>query len=396
MEENPKPNGAANNVTPSLLAGAPTQPPPLVLGKSSSPTAPPPSPTSLPPTPPSSAAPPPLPTNTPPSPPPQKLPPLPQVAQPPKESKTIRGSNRGLKLGLSIAAAGVLLVCAIGIAIAVLNRSGASGRGSTGAFFSRKDTVEDYVFLCETMLDKIKLVNGVEPSQAEVTVAARNRQHEFTRISAQGAALAEITQSLLAETAKRGEVLTNLPDGRAFFSGSGNVLAGLNSGSNQQVISGLEKALPELIHGLETYEKLTESLNYQHGMAIKLAKLAPKFSGPMTDAGALPCSFEEYERGLILVDKFQTLSVSNSFGSNLHNCVIFVRLSDVDGASYANVHFAPLWPKAGRLQASYTDTDVTTKRLDNATRVEITVWTRENSFEPRILTRPREGWPGPK
>lgn len=284
----------------------------------------------------------------------------------------------------------------LGIAITLANRPShraAGGYGSSGGFFTRKDTDEDYAFLCEALLDKIKLVGGVEPSDAEVTVLNRNRRGNFVRISAEGAELGGIAQSILGESGKADEVLTNLPNGRAFFSGAGDVITGLNSNSSDQVWSGLEKALPELIRGMETYAKIDESLSFRHGVAINLAKLSPKFSGSFTNSTTLNCAFAEHLPGLFEPNSVQSLSLTNSSGSDLHNCVILVRLSDADGKSYANVHFAPLWPQAGQLLARYTDTDVTAKTLANVTKVEITVWAREHSFEPKILTRPREGWP---
>ena len=286
------------------------------------------------------------------------------------------------------------MVCVLGIVITLANRPShraSGGYGSSGVFFTRKDTAEDYAFLCEALLDKIKLVGGVEPSDAEVTVLNRNRQDNFVRISEEGAELGEIARSILGESGKAAEVLTNLPNGRAFFSGAGDVITGLNSNSNDQVLSGLGKALPELLRAMETYAKIDESLSFKHGVAINLAKLSPKFSGPSTNNAALNYAFSQHLPGLFESETVQSLSLTNSSGSDLHNCVILVRLSDANGKSYANVHFAPLWPQAGQLLARYTDTDATAKTLANVTKVEIAVWAREHSFEPKILTRPREG-----
>lgn len=382
MNEKPQQHSVASNarpLVPPMLAAAPPQMPPPVLANAPSPSTPPR-----------------LSVNSPSSAPP-KIPLQQKRVEPPKEPKPSRGCNSGVKIALIIGGACFLVICALGIGIAWIKR--ANHQNTAGAFFSRKDTVEDYVSLCETLLDKIKLVGGVEPSEAELAIAARRSGSDIDRISRQAIKLAEIAQSLLEESAKQEQILTNLPNGKAFASGAGEVMTGLNSNSNEQVWSGLMKAAPDIIRGLESYDKIMEFATYHHGVAIKLAKLAPEFSGPPTNGAALICSFAEHQPGVFEFfepDPVQYLSLSNSFGSDLHSCVIVVRLSDADGKSYVNLHFAPFWPKDGNLSARYRSSEVYTKTLPNATRVEVNVCARELSFEPILLKKPQEGWPEPK
>lgn len=249
------------------------------------------------------------------------------------------------------------------------------------------------MLLCERLLAKIKLVDGVEPSEAEAAVAARDRSKEIARVSVEGVKLAEIATCLLNESNELHQIITNLPDGKGFFTGAGEVYSGFNSSSNDVMWSGIKKAAPDVIRGIQSALEIDQLATYHQGLAIKLAKLAPEFSGAQTNAGIPKCQFSVREEGLIFIDKFQFLSLSNSVGTDLHNCVIFVRLSDPDGKSYVNVHFAPLWPSAGQLVATYTDTDFTAKRLENVTKVEIAVSARECSFGPKVLTKPAAGWP---
>ena len=294
-----------------------------------------------------------------------------------------------------IAGSCLLLLCALVFFAVRSNHSNLppnTGRSLIGGFLSRKDSAEDYILMCRSLLDGIRLVDGVESSDAERAVMARIQQEGMTRIAMEGTDLGAIAQSIQREQEGLKKSLTNLPNARAFFSGSGDVIGGLNSNSSGQFWSGVGQALPEIARGWEAYEKVTESAQFRHGVAIYLATLAPKFSGRTSDSVALTVGFSERPPSFFESDTTQSLKLTNFYGADLHHCVILVRLSDTNGKSHVNIHYAPLWPRTGILKADYNSYEVSTKSLENASRVDVDVWAREFSFEPVTLRKTRGGW----
>lgn len=298
--------------------------------------------------------------------------------------------NSGAKVG--IIATGVAALLLLIIIVGFNEARPRSFRAAEGTPVVREDSATDYVILCKKMLSPIKLVDGVEPSPAEQAVATRRMESELYRIASQGLNLGVIAQSLLAESANSDQILTNLPNARALFSGAGEMMSGLNAGSNGAAWSGFQKAGPELLRALDTFEKITEAVNFQHGLAIQLANLAPKFSGPLTTNAAMSHDFIQHQPGWLQSQTRQSLSLSNLSGTTLHDCVILVRLADADGKSHLNVHFAPLWPNNEQLLASYQESDPFTKALPNVSRVEIAVCARELTFKPILLRKQTGGW----
>ena len=301
----------------------------------------------------------------------------------PKSAKTAGSFGRILKPAVTIGGMAVLIVFGLLVGVALLKQ------------VTKRDTLEDYVFLCQTLFGKIKLEGAVLPSDAETEIEAQNSSAEINRISNRGKNLAPIAQGLIYLENQRAEIVKDAPNGKALFSGAVDVVSGLNSGKNADVWSGIMKALPDIASGAKTIDEAMNLEEKRHQLAIILTKFAPQFSGPLTNGSLLSFSFSEHLPILFQVDTVQSIGLANSSGSDLHNCVIFARLSDASGNSYVNLHFAPNWPKDGKLEAKYVSSDFPTPTVENVTRVDISVWTSEFSFDPMMLKKPVDGWPEP-
>jgi hypothetical protein len=112
----------------------------------------------------------------------------------------------------------------------------------------------------------------------------------------------------------------------------------------------------------------------------------------VTNSALVAGSFTVHQPGFFEVDTVQTLTLVNSSGADLENCVISARVSDAAGKSYLNLHFTPHWPKGERLTARYTSSDFPMNMLENVVRVDVTVWSSNCSFEPMTIKMPAAGW----
>jgi len=260
---------------------------------------------------------------------------------------------------------------------------------------TRKDTPEDYVFLCRRLFDHIQL-EGVTPvmlSDAELEIMIQKLRQETSRISRHGKKLAPIAWEFPALFKNAEETIANAPQGSKIVFGLAEALLGAYTGQREHVGTGGQKALQETERGWNTYKAMEALFLQKHVLAIKLAELAQQFSGPMTNGSFVVCAFAEHRPGFLEVRTIQSLSLINSSGCDLHNCVISARLSNAAGESYLNLYFAPDWPKDGKLVTRYVDTDFPKLTVDNVTRVDVSVWASEFSIEPTTLKKPVAGWP---
>ncbi|MEI6078441.1 MAG: hypothetical protein WCS94_22875 [Verrucomicrobiota bacterium] len=297
---------------------------------------------------------------------------------------------------------GIIIIGVVGLFGLVLITLAASKKNPRNGFTSSstlftKDTPEDFIILCETLFEKIKLEGAVLPSEAEARIKEESCQAEITGISQRGKDLGKIAQGLIYLESKRQGIAANAPNGKAFVSGLPDLASGLKNESGADMWNGLLKMLPDIASGAKTILGAMDLMEQKHMLAIILAnKCAPQFSGLVTNGSLLKCSFAEHKPIFFEPSMIQQLGLVNASGRDLHNCVVFVRASDADGKSYVNIHFAQNWPKEGNLVAQYKDTDSPNPTVENTTRVDVTVWTSEISFEPVTLVKPASGWLEPK
>ena len=334
-------------------------------------------------------------TNTDRKPVPPVIPPQPKAEVSAETPKSPRNGRHKLLFGILILG----IVGLVGLVLITHAASKKTHRNSifTGGTLFKKDTAEDFVTLSEILFQNIKLEGEVLPSEAEAKLKEAACQAEITGISQRGNVLGKIAEGLINIDSQRQGIVANAPNGKAFVSGLPDLASGVKNDSGADIWNGLLKMLPDIASGAKTMYAAMGLIEQKHELAIILAsKCAPQFSGPATNGSVLNCSFSEHQPILFEASVIDQLRLVNRSGRDLHNCVVFVRASDPEGKSYVNIHFAELWPQDGNLVASYKNTDYPDPTVENTTRVDVTVWTSELSFERVTLVKPASGWPEPK
>ena len=256
--------------------------------------------------------------------------------------------------------AGLCVVVGIGIALglAVWNQ------------VTREDKPENYVFLCERLLEDIPVPNAptIKASEAEVEVDLQNLKGQLKHLSRSCRKLSPVAQGFSDLIGQVEELVRNAPQGSKIVFGLAEALLGAYSGQREHVGAGGRKALEETERGWNAIKEVENIFHRKHVLAVKLAELAPQFSGPMTNQPLVSCSFAEHKPGFFEIETRDFLSLVNSSGRDLHNCVIAVRLSNAKGESYVNLHFASSWLKNEKRVAQYSDADFLKATVDGVTR----------------------------
>ena len=155
---------------------------------------------------------------------------------------------------------------------------------------------------------------------------------------------------------------------------------------------GGQKALngaQDLVNAIEAFKKL---LNDKHVVAVQLADLTPQFSGPMTNAQILTASFAEHTPGFLEIQTRDAVTMTNSSGQDLHNCVVAVRLSNSAGESYLNLYFVADWKSGEKRTAQYSNMDFPKDTINGIVRVDLAAWSKECSMESLTLKKPVGAW----
>lgn len=263
---------------------------------------------------------------------------------------------------------------------------------------TREDKPENYAFLCERLLDDVPVIGAptIKPSQAEVEVGLQNLKAQLKHLSRRCRELSPIAEGFSDLIGRVEELARNAPQGSKIVFGLAEAILGAYSGQREHVGTGGQKALQETERGWNAIKEVENIFHQKHILAVKLAELAPQFSGPMTNQPFVTCSFAEHTPGFFEIEKRDFLSLVNSSGRDLHNCVIAVRLSNAKGESFVNLHFAQSWQKNEKRVAQYSDTDFPKTAVEDVIRVDVSVWAAELSTEPVTLKPPTFGWPEPK
>lgn len=260
---------------------------------------------------------------------------------------------------------------------------------------TRRDTLEDYTFLCANLFGDLP-VDGtptLKLSDAEVQVRVSEVENRLAHISWRDRNLALISRnhSLLiqqAETLQR-----NAPRLSPILFGSAQAALGMYTGQRGVVGEGGQKALngaQDLVNAISAFQKL---LGDKRVVAIQLADLAPQFSGQVTNAQILTGSFAEHTPGFLEIKTKDAVTMTNSSGQDLHNCVVAVRLSNSAGESYLNLYFVPDWKNGEKRTAQYSSMDFPKDTVDGIVRVDLAAWSKECSMEPLTLKKPTGAWP---
>ena len=273
-------------------------------------------------------------TESKPTPPP--IPPQPKTVSPLKPPKSPR--IKGLKIVISIIILGIVVLLGFFLVTTPASKTNPVRGFTSGIQLLTKDTREDFLVLCETLFEKIKLEGSFQLSEAEARIKVESNQAEIRGISQRGKNLGKIAQGLIYLESKRQNVAANAPDGKALASGFLDLASGLKNDNGADLWAGLQKAWPDIASGAKTILGAADLMDQKHMFAIVLAtKCAPQFSGPTTNASLLKCSFAEHQPIIFETSMIQQLRLTNTSGRDLHDCVVFVRASDPDGKSYVNI-----------------------------------------------------------
>lgn len=260
---------------------------------------------------------------------------------------------------------------------------------------TRKDTVEDFTILCTGLFEDLP-VNGkptIKPSDAEIQARIQQAVENLSLMALHERKLAPISNKF-SHLIQQGEDLQgNAPKLSPIVFGSVEAALGIYSGQRGIVGEGGKKALNGTENLWNAYNSMVQLYNDKQVLAIQLADLAPQFSGEVTNAELLACSFAEHKPGSFEVQTIDSLALTNSSDQELHNCVISVRLSNSAGDSYLNLYFVPDW-KANEIRiVKYSDFDFPKDTVNGITQAEVILLSKEWSAQPVLINKPDDGWP---
>jgi hypothetical protein len=265
-----------------------------------------------------------------------------------------------------------------------------------GRQMMRKDTESDYVFLCGHLFRALPVEDTVRinlpPAMAEAQV--QDVCDQLAYISRRGQKLAPIARQYSGLLRQAERFQENPPRVSPAVFGSAEVVLGLYSGQRQIVGEGGAKVLDTTENMWDVMERLNRLYGDRDALAFRVARLAKSFSGPMTNAPVLGCSFEDHTPGFLQSKTRHSLALTNTSGRELHNCVVAVLFSNISGNSLLNLYFVPDWqPGQQRVMKDSDVLDFPKDTVNNINEVDIGFRSRECSEEPFALKRPYQGWP---
>lgn len=290
-----------------------------------------------------------------------------------------------------------MLLILVGISVGIVAVIGALGLGRSAVrHVTRSDTPEDFVFLSEALLDPIRAEGEsvIQLSDAEADIKLKRLRNDSASLVARCNKLEPSAQGIVDLFQNAETLAQNAPSFSKIFFGVSEAALGGYTGQKDHVGTGGQKALSETEKLVNAMNGLKELLHQRHVLAVEFADIASQFSGPGTNAALLNVSFAEHVPGLLWgIETREVLTLTNTSGRDLHNCVISVRLSNAEGKSYLNVYYRKSWLKDEKLVTRYSDQSYPRNTVDAINRVEIILKTSEFTSAPVVLTKPQIAWP---
>jgi hypothetical protein len=168
---------------------------------------------------------------------------------------------------------------------------------------------------------------------------------------------------------------------------------GFYTGERASVNEGAQKALKATAALAEAFASFQKILADRQVLAVRLADLAPEFSGPKSDSPQVKIVMAEHKDGIIFVDTNTRLALVNTSKQALTNCVVAVRFSDAGGKSSLSLYFVPEWQAGETRAVNFADDDYPRQTVENIERVDVQLWSTESSAPSMILKKPSAGWP---
>jgi hypothetical protein len=267
----------------------------------------------------------------------------------------------------------------------------------------REDTPQRFARLCQLMMQPLpaREQSVVLMTEAEAILAFEKRIEELKTLGQQCRDLGPIAETVHTQLARALEIGRSAKGPGQLIAAGVEAGVGLSIASPGMVESGSKGVLEQAKGYIDLWQQLMALRQRLEVERLKLIDLAPRFSGPASDASVLVCEFTEEHPSLIRrllgevrsFDSIQTLTVTNATDRDLTSCLLVVRLVEPTGESYQHLYFTPNWPQGEVRSVAYDPHLMPTETSIDVTRVRLRFFAAELSSEPPELLRVGETWP---
>ncbi|HTV40763.1 MAG TPA: hypothetical protein VMF08_09320 [Candidatus Sulfotelmatobacter sp.] len=254
----------------------------------------------------------------------------------------------------------------------------------------------DYVFLCEHLFKPLPLQGEtqIRLPPAMIEFSLQQEQNELAEISGRAERLAPIAGQFSGLISRAEYFQQHAPRLSPIVFNSAVAVLGLYTGQGEIAGAGGVKALNATESVWDAVNKEEELFNDRDILAVRLAHLAKTFSAPIGESGLVDCSFKDETPAFLQSRTRHSLTLTNSSGRELHNCVVAVFFSNARGDSCLNFYFVPEWQIGETRVANYSDAlDFPKDTVNKITEVDIGFFSKDCSIEPFAIKRPSGGWP---
>lgn len=249
----------------------------------------------------------------------------------------------------------------------------------------------------------MQLANGaaeVQTTEAENTVRHRRLREELTDLSRHSRRLAPLAEDMVRELAALEQLSSDQPSLASLILSGAEAAIGLRLGNDEMAVSGSKGALQEVKGYGQVVESILGAKRRIETARVRLAELAPEFSGPMVTNSLVECEFTETAPSLLdrvlgdnrATDSVQTLRLPNQSGSKLTQSVVTVRLVRPSGESFLHHYWVAEWEDGQWRSASYVPTVLFAETDKDVDRVRVTLAALEATSPAETLSRKGEHW----
>lgn len=292
---------------------------------------------------------------------------------------------------VGVAAAVALCVGAIGVvqAVDVAQREEA-----------RADSPDRYAEVADLLTSSMSPVGEVHEnlSAAEAEVEFAKHVVRLQTHAAESRDLAQHAQRQLDIFAKGQRLAESRPSLGDLFTGVCYAALGIATQHDQLLASGGKQSIDSVADIGDHVSEILQLRHATHVNALSFAEWAPeRFSGPVANGPLFAATFRGPADGLIDAmrgrdNDEQLLVIENVSGGDLDDCFVIVRLKNDAGETFKNVHFVRNWEKGQKRYATYEDTWLFPRTVDEPTSLTIRVFARQQS-SPTFTIRPGAfGW----
>ena len=270
----------------------------------------------------------------------------------------------------------------------------------------REDTPEQYARLCALLLATLPpetTAPSAKVTAAEQAVWLQDFRQQLDDVSQQCRRLAPIA----ADVSRELTGLEQLSQRQSQPSLSKLILSGTETAvgyglkSKDMLESGSKGVFQELKGYAEIWETIKAARARIEMARVRLAQLAPTYSGPIATKPLFECELTEENPSLLsrvlgdghTTDATQTLRLRNLSGQSLTRCVVTVRLAQRSGESYLHLYYIEAWPAGEWRKITYAPHGLFSESDIDVEQVKANLWSREMTSPEIALSRKGETWP---